>query len=88
MITPTSLNEAFLDKVRAAAREATHLAAVASIYCAGVGHPQGQAYVKNRRGRLMMRVDYQYGRQPAIRFWEQSRRDITPMITKALGGFL
>ena len=88
MITPTSLNEAFLAKLRGAAREATHNAAVASLNCAGQGHPQGQAYVKNRRGRLMMRVDYQYGRTPSLRFWEGSTKDITPMITSALGGAL
>lgn len=79
MINRTSLNRTFLAKVRAAAHEAIGLAARKG---------QGQAYVTNRRGKLMMRVDYQYGRQPALRFWEQSRRDVTPLITEALGGLL
>ena len=85
MITPTSLNEAFLAKVRMAAREAIRNAATFQL---DQLQPHGQAYVTNRRGRLMMRVDYQYGREPSLRFWEGSTKDITPMITSALGGAL
>ena len=87
MITKTSLNLAFLRKVRIAARQA--IADASSITLQqGLEAPQGQSYIANRRGRLMMRVDYQYGREPSLRFWAQSRRDITPMVQAALGGVL
>ncbi len=85
MITPTSLNEAFLAKVRVAAREAIRNAATFQL---DQLQPHGQAYVTNRRGRLMMRVDFEVGRSPAFRFWEGSRKDITPMVIKAMGGSL
>ena len=85
MITPTSLNEAFLAKVRMAAREAIRNAAT---FQPDLLQPHGQAYVTNRRGRLMMRVDFEVGRSPAFRFWEGSRKDITPMVIKAMGGSL
>lgn len=85
MITPTSLNEAFLAKVRMAAREAIRNAAAFQL---DQLQPHGQAYVTNRRGRLMMRVDFEVGRSPAFRFWEGSRKDITPMVIKAMGGSL
>ena len=85
MITPTSLNEAFLAKVRMAAREAIRNAATFQL---DQLQPHGQAYVTNRRGRLMMRVDFEVGRSPAFRFWEGSRKDITPMVIKAMGGSL
>lgn len=85
MITPTSLNEAFLAKVRVAAREAIRNAATFQL---DQLQPNGQAYVTNRRGRLMMRVDFEVGRSPAFRFWEGSRKDITPMVIKAMGGSL
>lgn len=85
MLTRTSLNSAFVAKVRAAAREAIHNAAVATLYAGSQAtHQQGQAYVKNRRGKLMLRVDYQYDRVPALRFWEGSRKDITGLMTQAL----
>lgn len=85
MITPTSLNEAFLAKVGVAAREAIRNAATFQL---DQLQPHGQAYVTNRRGRLMMRVDFEVGRSPAFRFWEGSRKDITPMVIKAMGGSL
>ena len=86
MITRTSLNDAFLAKVRAAAREAITNAAA---WTRDIEVPlQGQAYTTNRRGRLMMRVDFEVGRSPAFRFWEGSRKDITPMVIKAMGGSL
>lgn len=90
MLTRTSLNPAFVDKLRQAAREAIHNAAVAKLYAGSApeAQPQGQAYVKNRRNKLMMRVDYQYGREPALRFWEGSRKDVTPLVTSVLGGAL
>lgn len=86
MITRTSLNEAFLDKVRQAAREAVKFGAAWTE--PEQDHAKGVSYVSNRRGRRMMRVDYQYGRSPAFRFWEESRRDVTPLVTAALGGAL
>ena len=45
MITPTSLNEAFLAKVRVAAREAMHCAAVASLYTGEVEQERRSATV-------------------------------------------
>lgn len=78
MLTRTSLNEAFLNKCRAAARRAIRNAAA-------WGTP-GQAYIDNRRGRLMMRVDYSPER--GLRFWEGSRKDITGLVAQALGGKL
>lgn len=78
MLTRTSLNEAFLNKCRAAARRAIRNAAAWGT--------TGQAYIDNRRGRLMMRVDYSPER--GLRFWEGSRKDVTPLIAGALGGAL
>lgn len=78
MLTRTSLNEAFLKKCRAAARRA--------IANAARWQSQGQAYVDNRRGRVMLRVDYEPSR--GLRFWEGSRKDITGLVAQALGGKL
>lgn len=78
MLTRTSLNEAFLKKCRAAARRAIRNAAL--------WNTKGQAYIDNRRGRLMMRVDFEPGR--GLRFWEGSRKDVTSLIASALGGVL
>lgn len=86
----TSLNAAFLAKCRKAAKEAIHLASCCQLYGGSNAraHAQGQSYIKNRRGKLMMRVDYQYGRVPALRFWYQSKVDVTEMVQGALGGVL
>ncbi len=78
MLTRTSLSREFLDKCRQAAHEA--------IKNAAAWQSLGQAYVVNRRGKPMLRVDYRP--DGGLRFLEQSRRDITPMIAEGLGGQL
>lgn len=86
MITSTSFNEAFCAKVREAARVAIRNSAA---WTREQGTPaDGQAYVKNRRGRLMMRVAYRPGASPSLQFLEGSKRDITPLVQRQLGGLL
>lgn len=71
MITRTSFNQAFADKVRAAMRRA--------VLNSAAWGTKGQAYVSNRRGKLMLRVDYDVTRSPAFAFWAPRQRDITPL---------
>lgn len=86
MITSTSFNEAFCAKVRAAARAAIRNSAA---WTREQGTPaDGQAYVQNRRGKLILRVAYNPSRSPAFQFLEGSTRDITALAASALGGVL
>ena len=85
MIGRTSFNAQFKAKVRQGMRDAVRRAAM---WGHDGKHAKGLAYVHNRRGRTMLRIDYHYGETPAFRFWEQSRKDITAMTLEALGGEL
>ena len=87
MITSTSFNEQFIAKVRAAAVEAVQRSAAWTRPDASEAN-QGQAYVRNRHGKLILRAAYNPNRSPAFQFLEGSTRDITALAASALGGVL
>ena len=65
-------------------RHKIHLAMEEAVVKSRLWGGKGQAYIKNRRGRLVMRVDHNRGEPGAFRFWWRDQSDMTPWILELL----